>query len=71
MLNEFYCEVREECLPLEVRCDGVLDCYSNEELFETDESNCDGQWLLISTNAASSHLLCIYDQLNCLPLSSM
>ena len=53
MQNEFYCEIRGECLPLEVQCDGVLDCYSEQELFETDESNCDGQWLF---NAASSHL---------------
>ena len=51
MQNEFYCEIRGECLPLEVRCDGVLDCYSDEDLFETDESNCDGQWLF---NAALS-----------------
>ena len=69
MQNEFYCEVRGECLPLEVRCDGVLDCYSDEELFETDESNCDGQWLF---NAASCHLyFCVYDQVNYISLRSM
>ena len=44
--NEFYCEVRGECLPLEVLCDGVFDCHMDDELFETDESNCDGQQLL-------------------------
>ena len=41
--NEFYCQVREECLPMEVICNGVLDCYSEDEIFDTDESNCDGQ----------------------------
>ena len=39
--NEFYCVVREECLPLEVQCDGVVDCHFDD--IETDESNCDGQ----------------------------
>ena len=42
MQNEFYCEVRGECLPVDVQCDGVLDCYVNETIIETDESNCDG-----------------------------
>ena len=41
MRNEFYCEVRGECLSMDVECDGVLDCY-DEDFFETDESNCDG-----------------------------
>ena len=40
--NEFYCVTREECLPLEVRCDGVLDCFFGDDI-ATDESNCDGQ----------------------------
>lgn len=39
----FYCEARMECLPQEVVCDGVLDCYDDEGLV-LDELNCESKF---------------------------
>ena len=44
-VDEFYCELRGECMSIQVICDGVSDCYSNVDHNYTsiDESDCESK----------------------------
>ena len=46
-VDEFYCELRRQCMSLHVICDGVSDCYSDDgdPNAGTDETNCEGETL--------------------------